>query len=84
MAVTLAEQLVARTGDDPTALDVLAAALAATGQFDRAAATAERTLAALGSGADPNTLAAARARLALYRQRQVYQTGPPTARADHP
>jgi tetratricopeptide (TPR) repeat protein len=83
-AVSLAEQLVARTGDDPTALDVLAAALAATGQFDRAAETAERTIAALGSGADPNTVAAARARLALYRQRQVYQTGPPTGHAVHP
>ncbi|MEQ1912517.1 MAG: tetratricopeptide repeat protein, partial [Vicinamibacterales bacterium] len=76
-AVTLAEQLVARTsGQDAAALDVLAAALAAAGQFDRAVETGERTLAILGSEADPGTLAAARARLALYRQGKAYQTGP--------
>ena len=84
-AVTLAATLVDRTaGQDATALDVLAAALAATGQFDRAVETAERTLAVLGSTADPGTVAAARARLALYRQRQTYQTGPGSARDDHP
>jgi tetratricopeptide (TPR) repeat protein len=68
-ALTLAEQLVTRTSDqDASALDVLAAALAANGQFDRAVKTAERTLLILGSDADPRTVAAARERLALYRQ----------------
>ncbi len=83
-AVTLAEQLVFRTdGRDATALDVLAAAQAATGQFERAAETAERTLVALGTAADPGALAAARARLALYRQRQAYQTHPEAGGSDH-
>lgn len=84
-AVTLAAQVVARTsGRDATALDVLAAALAATGQFDRAVEIAERTLTALGSEADPGTVAAAQARLALYRQRKMYQTSPESGRVDHP
>lgn len=83
-ALTLAEQLVARAGSDPTALDVLAAALAATGQFDRAAETAERTLAALGRNADPRTVAAAEARLALYRQRRPYLTAPRIGGPDRP
>jgi hypothetical protein len=81
--VTLADQSVVRTsGRDATALDVLAAALAATGQFDRAVETAERTLAVLGSDADPGTVAAARARLALYRQRKAYQSGPESGGVD--
>jgi tetratricopeptide (TPR) repeat protein len=84
-AVALAEQAVASTaGRDATALDVLAAALAATGEFDRAAATQERTIAALGSGSDQGAVAAARARLALYRERKVYQTGPGAGHVDHP
>ncbi|HUR34776.1 MAG TPA: tetratricopeptide repeat protein [Vicinamibacterales bacterium] len=74
-AVALAEPLVARTsGRDAAALDVLAAALAATGQFDRAVTTAEQTLTALGTTADPGTLSSARDRLALYRRRQIYET----------
>ena len=76
-ALTLAQQLVARTSDqDASALDVLAAALAADGQFDRAVKTAERTLAVLGSDADPRTVAAARGRLALYRQGTPYVAKP--------
>ena len=73
-ALALAEPLVGGASDpDAGALDVLAAALAANGQFDRAAATAERMLAALGrDGADPRTLAAARDRLALYRSGKAY------------
>ena len=73
-ALALAEPLVGGASDpDAGALDVLAAALAANGQFDRAAATAERMLAALGrDGADPRTLAAARERLALYRSGKAY------------
>ena len=49
-ALALAEQLVTSASDpDAGALDVLAAALAANGQFDRAANTAERMLVVLGS-----------------------------------
>ena len=85
VAVTVAEQLVATTsGKDAGALDVLAAALAATGQFDRAVETAERMLAVLGPEADPRTVAAARGRLALYQQRTAYQSGLSTGRVDHP
>jgi len=76
-ALTLAQQVVARTSDqDASALDVLAAALAADGQFGRAVKTAERTLAVLGSDADPRTVAAARDRLALYRQGKPYVAKP--------
>jgi tetratricopeptide (TPR) repeat protein len=83
-AVTLAEQAVARTsGQDAGALDALAAALAAGGQFERAVSTAERTLAVLGRDADPGTLAAARDRLARYRQGKAYVT-PASNRAAAP
>jgi tetratricopeptide (TPR) repeat protein len=72
-ALTLAEQAVARTSDpDAGALDALAAALAANGQFERAAETAERMLAVLGNDADQRTIAAARDRLALYRVGKAY------------
>jgi tetratricopeptide (TPR) repeat protein len=78
-ALSMAEQIVARTsGQDAGALDVLSAALAANGQFDRAAQTAERTLAALGNDADPQTVAAARERLRLYRSDMPYVALPNT------
>ena len=51
---------------DPTVLDVLAAAYAAAGDFDRAVATAQRAL-SLASQGDADTL---RQRLQLYRQRR--------------
>jgi tetratricopeptide (TPR) repeat protein len=77
-AVSLAEQAVARTsGQDAGALDALAAAFAAGGQFDQAVTTAERTLAVLGRDADAGTLAAARDRLARYRRRTAYVTPEP-------
>ena len=76
-ALTLAEQAVARTsGQDAGALDALAAALAANGQFERAAETAERMLVVLGNDADQPTIAAARDRLALYRVGKAYLVGP--------
>lgn len=85
MAVALAQHVVARTsGQDATALDVLAAALAATGQFERAASIEERTIALLGSHADADTLGAARARLALYRDRKVYRSDRRSDRVEHP
>jgi tetratricopeptide (TPR) repeat protein len=76
-ALTMAEQLVTRTADqDAGALDVLAAALAANGQFDGAVKTAERLLVVLGNDADPRTTAAARERLALYRSGKPYVVSP--------
>jgi tetratricopeptide (TPR) repeat protein len=72
-ALATAERLVTKTsGRDASALDVLAAAFAANGQFERAAETAERTLAVLGAGGDARALAAARERLALYRSGKAY------------
>jgi tetratricopeptide (TPR) repeat protein len=75
-ALVLAEPLVGGASEpDAGALDALAAALAANGQFDRAATTAERMLVALGRDADPGMLAAARERLALYRSGKAYVSG---------
>ena len=71
-ALTIAEQLASEGDQDAGVLDVLAAAQAANGQFDRAAATAERMVAALPTGTDPRTLAAARDRLGLYRSGRAY------------
>lgn len=72
-ALAMAERIVAKTsGQDAGALDVLAAALAANGQFERAAATAERMLVVLGRDADAATTATARERLKLYRAGQPY------------
>jgi tetratricopeptide (TPR) repeat protein len=72
-ALATAERLAATTSDqDASVLDVLAAALAANGQFDRAAETVERTLMLLGTAGDPGALAAARERLALYRSGKAY------------
>ena len=76
-ALMLAEQLVTRTADsDAGALDVLAAALAANGQFERAVNIAERMLVVLGSDPDPRAIAAARGRLALYRLGKAYVARP--------
>jgi len=76
-ALTMAEQIVARgSGHDASALDVLAAAQAANGQFDRAVQTAEQTLAALGNDANPQTVAAASERLRLYRSSNPYVVAP--------
>lgn len=76
-ALAMAEQLATKTTDsDPGALDVLAAALAANGQFDRAVKTAERMLVMLGTDSDPRAIAAARGRLALYRLGKAYVANP--------
>ncbi|MBI3402489.1 MAG: tetratricopeptide repeat protein [Acidobacteria bacterium] len=73
-AVRLAERAVALSGrKDARALDVLAAAYAAAGEFDRAVAAAQ---AALGlKPADPDA-AAIRRRQELYRQRKPYVSPP--------
>lgn len=70
-ALALAERA-ARLAGQPRApvLDVLAAALAASGEFDRAAKTAEAALAL--SVNDEGEARQIRARLDLYRQRKPY------------
>jgi tetratricopeptide (TPR) repeat protein len=55
--------------DDPTVLDVLAAAYAAAGDFERAVATVQRAL-RLAPPADADSL---RQRLQLYRQRRDFR-----------
>src|SRR5262249_59253811 len=69
-AVRVAEQVADLTGrQDASALDVLAAAYAEAGQFDRATATCELALAVKPDAA---LAAAIRGRLALYRRHQPY------------
>lgn len=76
-AVELAERAVELTGgSDPSVLDTLAAAYAATGQFDRAIATAERGLTLLSGGTDPELASTMSARLGLYRKRLPYRESP--------
>jgi tetratricopeptide (TPR) repeat protein len=70
-----AVQLAERAADlvewrDPAALDVLAAAYAAAGRFDRAVATADT---ALGLGPPPLGQAAIRARRELYKAGKAYR-----------
>jgi len=70
-AVRLAEHAADLTGRrDPAALDVLAAAYAAAGDFDRAIATADT---ALQLGPPPLGAAAIRARRELYKQGRPYR-----------
>jgi tetratricopeptide (TPR) repeat protein len=72
-AVGTAEQAAALTGNaDPAALDTLAAAYAAAGDFGRAAATAERALAAASRVGNTTLADQIRTRLRLYRGRQPY------------
>jgi tetratricopeptide (TPR) repeat protein len=72
-AVALASDVVARSRrTNPLALDALAAALAASGRFDEAAATAHEA-AAIVSRTDARELAAAIARrIDLYEQHRAY------------
>ena len=73
-AVGAGEQAVALTGNvDPSALDALAAGYAASGDFTRAAATAERAAAAASRLGNAALAEQIRARLRLYRQRQAYR-----------
>ena len=70
-AVRLAERVAELTGRrDASAMDVLAAAYAAAGQFDRAIDASE---AALELKPDPALASAIRGRLELYRQRKPYR-----------
>jgi tetratricopeptide (TPR) repeat protein len=78
-AVRLAERAVALSQrPDSGRLDILATALAAAGEFDRAIATAEMALRSTAGEAE-STRTAIRLRLDLFRQRQRYEepTPPP-------
>ncbi len=80
-AMRLAEEAVALAGEspDPLSLDVLAAAYAAAGDFQRAVTSAERAIAA-AERAGPRGEAlvpALAARLALYVERRAYIAPPP-------
>jgi tetratricopeptide (TPR) repeat protein len=71
-AIEYAERAADLTGRvDASALDILAAAYASSGQFDRALTTCER---ALTLKPDAALAAAIRRREALYRQRQPYRS----------
>jgi tetratricopeptide (TPR) repeat protein len=72
-ALLLAEGAVRFTQrQDARTLDVLAASLAANGDFDRAVGAAESALAALPPDGDPARAAGIRRRLELYRDRKTY------------
>ncbi|HWW86521.1 MAG TPA: tetratricopeptide repeat protein, partial [Vicinamibacterales bacterium] len=76
-AVDLAQHAVELTQQRNAAvLDILATALAATGQFARAVTTAERAVAAAEAGSDPRTTAAIRQRLELFRRQSPYHEMP--------
>ena len=76
-AVRLGERAALLTGRrDPSVLDILAAAYASAGQFDRATATAQAAL-DLATASSSSALAdQIRARLALYAQRQPFRSEP--------
>jgi tetratricopeptide (TPR) repeat protein/mono/diheme cytochrome c family protein len=82
-AVRLAERAVALSQrPDPGRLDILATALAAAGEFDRAIATEEEALRSAAGEAE-STRTALRHRLDVFRQRQRYEEptpAPPPAR----
>jgi tetratricopeptide (TPR) repeat protein len=70
-ALTLAEKAAELTERrDPIALDVLAAAYAATGDFARAVAAAERALALTSS---TGAAAPVKERLSLYKQGRAFR-----------
>jgi tetratricopeptide (TPR) repeat protein len=73
-AMGAAERAAAVTGNaDPSALDALAAACASTGDFARAATTAERAIAAASKLGNTALADQIRGRLRLYRQRQPFR-----------
>jgi tetratricopeptide (TPR) repeat protein len=75
-AVRLADRAVAGTAQSNAAfLDILATALAAAGQFDRAITTARRALELSAAGRDESQTAAIRERLQLFEQRKAYTEG---------
>lgn len=84
-AIRVADNAVQLTSrQDVEALDILAAAQAAAGQFEAAIATAEEALALLHTAATSERADAIRRRLELYRQRQPYRVPTPTRDAPAP
>jgi tetratricopeptide (TPR) repeat protein len=73
-AVRLAEQAAAATrNQDPTILDILAAAYAEAGRFEEAVASVQRALALI---TDASKSAELRNRLGLYQSRRSYRLSP--------
>jgi tetratricopeptide (TPR) repeat protein/4-amino-4-deoxy-L-arabinose transferase-like glycosyltransferase len=72
-AVQMVEYAVAINKDSPDALDILAAAYAEVGTFDRAVATAEKAVAAAERAGKGEMAAEIRARQQLYQAGQPYR-----------
>jgi len=73
-AVRLAEGAAERTGRrEPLILDTLAAAYAASGQFDRAASTAQEAASLAASGGSAALAGEIGKRLELYRQKKPFR-----------
>jgi tetratricopeptide (TPR) repeat protein len=71
-ALELAREAVEATSRDPSALDALAAALAAAGRFDDAVTAASEAAAIAKKAGATQQAAAIERRLALYRARKAY------------
>ena len=73
-AVTLAKNAIAMSsGDDPNLLDVLAAAYAESGEFDRASSEIARAITAANAHNNKELAAAMQARRRLYLQRKPFR-----------
>jgi protein O-mannosyl-transferase len=78
-AVALAEQAVELTkGEDPSALDALAAAQAETGQFPLAAQTASQAETLATQQGKPALAKSIAARMSLYKDNKPYREPPPS------
>ncbi len=75
-ALRLARRVVDEHADDAEALDALAAAQAASGEFDDAVASARRALGRLDGRNEPEWVRALEARVALYRSRRAFVLSP--------
>ena len=77
-AVRLGERAAELTGrKDPSVLDILAAAYAAAGQFDRAIDAAQAAVSLATASQSPAAVDQIRARLALYQQHVPYRSTAP-------
>lgn len=75
-AVQLARPVVQRFPQDPQALDLLAAALAESGDFDRAAGLAQRALLSARSQGQHGLAAQIATRLGLYQEKKPFRQPP--------